>query len=997
MKKISKKIMSTLMAFMLLLTLIHIGTPATAAAEKTKIPDGTYPVSFNYLRDNTEIISAADQFIEKNTGQLIIHNGQATFEHKVKSSFHPTFSFFGIRNTGASKAIINGQSVTGKDGYTSAVIKQAENPGFVTYQFAIEDIWSKQDILMHINDENNIFGLPEIYNNWYNTQLELRVDLIDFSTPPKNDDDTDDNLLVSLELFNERVAAGQNLYENSQEGDSDGLYPPGSRQQLQDSIITAENLVATNSGSEELLKAAYTIVDQAIKKFKSLQIVVDKSKLIEWITEATSWLEDAKDGGETETGIPSNPLFVPVTAGEYPVDTSTIPPSGSAQKALLAIAEAQALVNNPLATQLEVNALYLTLKTSFKWEDLNKKRYVAVPATLLILDSVEDNAQLSTIANEISTSATIIQSKEDPYYEGFANITFIDPENKLNVSDIKSAAPDARTGSFAIRASSGEPSFSSTARPLVTAASTENNKTFQVPVRSHNPDNLQTDEKWQGFTVLRYSESATPSERKIVYISFNGDQLNELNQLITEAQQFHNQAVAGAEPGKYPAVEKTKLQEAINSAKIVGEKLASPRPAILTATKDLKLAFETFKNAQITGTPTNPNPGPGSGSGPGSPGNTANPVYPADGSYLMSYRILKDGTNETSIASTYVVNTALVTVSGGSKTVSFTVKRSAEITGLTLNGSSGSITESDTENNTRVVTFTLSDLSSKIDAWVKVDWASIGYHHEYDIQFKFDESSARFAGANPSVPGGNGNTGAPPGLELPGTEAGKPDGENDDESEAEKEEDSKGKDNKAKDNDGKKKDNDQNGTGVNKKPVSFKDIEKHWAKEKIAQAVQLGIVSGYSDNSFRPDGLVTRGEFAVMISKALKLKDNAEAEKANFHDSKNIPSWAQEHIARAVANGIISGFEDQTFRADDQLTRAQLAVIIARAANLELNNNLPLNFADAASIPSWAQKGVSAAVKAGLIQGKNNNKFDPLATATRAEALTLILRLLEAK
>ncbi|MOA32930.1 hypothetical protein D3C78_1541880 [compost metagenome] len=53
-------------------------------------------------------------------------------------------------------------------------------------------------------------------------------------------------------------------------------------------------------------------------------------------------------------------------------------------------------------------------------------------------------------------------------------------------------------------------------------------------------------------------------------------------------------------------------------------------------------------------------------------------------------------------------------------------------------------------------------------------------------------------------------------------------------------------------------------------------------------------------------------------------------------------------------------------------------------------------FADAGDIPAWAQKEIAAAVRAGLIQGKQDNQFEPNAQATRAEALTLIIRLLEA-
>ncbi|MDF2667812.1 MAG: NEAr transporter [Paenibacillus sp.] len=172
-------------------------------------------------------------------------------------------------------------------------------------------------------------------------------------------------------------------------------------------------------------------------------------------------------------------------------------------------------------------------------------------------------------------------------------------------------------------------------------------------------------------------------------------------------------------------------------------------------------------------------------------------------------------------------------------------------------------------------------------------------------------------------------------------------------------------------------------------PGEFRDVRGHWAKESIEQAVKLGIVSGYGNGNFLPNGDVSRAEFAIMIVQALKL--NGQSAALPFSDAALIPDWAKSAIAQASLAGIINGYDDGTFRADDKITRSEMAVIIARAAKLTLDPSAKLSFADSDQIPSWAQSSVAAAVNAKLISGRDGNLFAPSANATRAESVSLIL------
>ena len=177
--------------------------------------------------------------------------------------------------------------------------------------------------------------------------------------------------------------------------------------------------------------------------------------------------------------------------------------------------------------------------------------------------------------------------------------------------------------------------------------------------------------------------------------------------------------------------------------------------------------------------------------------------------------------------------------------------------------------------------------------------------------------------------------------------------------------------------------------------ITFKDVAaNHWSVKEISRAVELGIVNGYADGSFRPDGRVTRAEFAVMIGRALGLK-GAEG-RLSFADQERIPAWARSYVANAAEAGIINGYGDGSFRPNQQINRAEITAMIVRAIGLQTSKlNAELSFADADEIPAWARTPIAAAYEAGLIQGRGNHRFVPLGDASRAEAVVLILAMLD--
>ncbi|TDF95444.1 InlB B-repeat-containing protein [Paenibacillus piri] len=180
-----------------------------------------------------------------------------------------------------------------------------------------------------------------------------------------------------------------------------------------------------------------------------------------------------------------------------------------------------------------------------------------------------------------------------------------------------------------------------------------------------------------------------------------------------------------------------------------------------------------------------------------------------------------------------------------------------------------------------------------------------------------------------------------------------------------------------------------------KQPVNFSDIAGHWAEAIIRQSVGMGFVSGYPDGTFNPDGPITRAEFTVMLTGALKLEGSSE--ELAFTDNGQIGSWAKQSVARAVWAGIVSGYEDGSFRPTARITRAEMAVMIARALKFSLDENATTSFADDREIPKWAKATVEMIRKQGIVSGRDGNSFVPNDTATRAEAIVMALRMLKVR
>jgi hypothetical protein len=183
------------------------------------------------------------------------------------------------------------------------------------------------------------------------------------------------------------------------------------------------------------------------------------------------------------------------------------------------------------------------------------------------------------------------------------------------------------------------------------------------------------------------------------------------------------------------------------------------------------------------------------------------------------------------------------------------------------------------------------------------------------------------------------------------------------------------------------KDNQNNNTPDNK-PSYPTDIDGHWAKSNIEYVYDHSLMNGYPEGIFAPENSITRAEFATVMSKFMELgEDSAAADKFSDVDGH----WAKGYIGALYSREIVNGVSDIEFAPDANITRQEIATILARA--FKLTEKSADVFADNDSIAEWASDFVYITKAAGYMQGDENNNFNPIANATRAEVATIIYRL----
>lgn len=180
---------------------------------------------------------------------------------------------------------------------------------------------------------------------------------------------------------------------------------------------------------------------------------------------------------------------------------------------------------------------------------------------------------------------------------------------------------------------------------------------------------------------------------------------------------------------------------------------------------------------------------------------------------------------------------------------------------------------------------------------------------------------------------------------------------------------------------------------------TFADIQKHWARADIELLASKALIKGINESTFAPDQFITRAQFATMLAQALGLSEDHAA--AKFSDVKGT-DWHAGYVGAAAKASLVSGFSDGSFRPNDQITREQMAVMVTNAVRFVGKGfgdkadpeQLLAKFKDQAEISQWAQQSVYQVIEAGIMSGVKSDQFSPSDFASRAQAASIMKRLL---
>lgn len=181
-------------------------------------------------------------------------------------------------------------------------------------------------------------------------------------------------------------------------------------------------------------------------------------------------------------------------------------------------------------------------------------------------------------------------------------------------------------------------------------------------------------------------------------------------------------------------------------------------------------------------------------------------------------------------------------------------------------------------------------------------------------------------------------------------------------------------------------------TDANASSNAFEDInDAAWAKEAIAELYKRKIVNGKEPGRFYPNDFITRAEFSKIVVEAFGLKD--ELAQSDFADV-DPKGWSYIYIASAVNAGIVSGYENNTFRGNELLTREDMATIFYRAlvktGTIGSIESITNPFVDFEGVSPYAQNSVLMLYNSGIVSGVGDARFDPKANTTRAQVCKMI-------
>jgi hypothetical protein len=168
---------------------------------------------------------------------------------------------------------------------------------------------------------------------------------------------------------------------------------------------------------------------------------------------------------------------------------------------------------------------------------------------------------------------------------------------------------------------------------------------------------------------------------------------------------------------------------------------------------------------------------------------------------------------------------------------------------------------------------------------------------------------------------------------------------------------------------------------------SYTDTKGHWAESAIDRWSDYGVVQGSGDR-FDPDGALTRGQMATVLSKTLSLTGTS----ANPFTDVNEKDWFAPYVLRCYAAGVMQGADGKA-NPNATVTREQAMVMLCRALGIESAEKLDLSaYTDSSKVSSWAASYVAAMTDSGIVSGIGSHQLGPDQNLTRAALITILDR-----
>ena len=171
----------------------------------------------------------------------------------------------------------------------------------------------------------------------------------------------------------------------------------------------------------------------------------------------------------------------------------------------------------------------------------------------------------------------------------------------------------------------------------------------------------------------------------------------------------------------------------------------------------------------------------------------------------------------------------------------------------------------------------------------------------------------------------------------------------------------------------------------------FSDVaDEYWANNSIKYLATAGVMAGYPDGNFKPDRIVTRAELASILVKAKNIAVSAPYTTGYSDVSKK--NWAAPYIASAVELGFLTGRKGNKFEPNRGATRAEAVSALVKFDSIELPSSLRAGPFPDMTAKEWSSKYVAAAKGAGMLDYLQGQDFEAEKSITRAELAEIIAK-----